>query len=539
MKFGPTPLALAEGALLAHATTLADRVLKKGHRLTGDDISALARAGFGDIVAARLEPGDVGEDEAAVRLAEAFRGEGLTVDNAFTGRVNLRAAAPGLAVVDAALIDAINAVDEAVTIATVAPFQTVRARAVVAVVKIVPFAVDERILEAASAPIGNSGPPVRVAPFAARRFGLIQTALGGSRESLVEKTIAVTRGRLEPLGCTLDRTEQVAHDEGAVAACLGAFRDDGIDVALILGASAIVDRRDVAPSALIRAGGTIVRLGMPVDPGHLTLVGRLGAMNVLGLPGSARSPRTHGFDRVLQRIVAGIEVSGANIAGLGVGGLLKEMARGPVPLGGRGVAAGGNGIAGVVLAAGQSRRMGEVNKLLADIEGAPMVVRAVDAVLASGVDPVLVVTGHESEKIRAALAGRAVRFVHNPDHAAGLSGSLRAALAAVPDEAEGALICLGDMPRVTAEHLARLVEAFAARHEPAICVPTHQGKRGNPSLWHREFFAEMNEASGDAGARRLIGEHAESVVEVEMPDAGILLDIDTPEALAEARAGKG
>lgn len=539
MRFGPTPLALAEGALLAHTMTLADRVLKKGHRLTGDDISALARAGFGDIVVARLEPGDVGEDDAAVRLAEKFRGEGLTVDNAFTGRVNLRAAVPGLAVVDPALIDAVNAVDEAVTVATVAPFQTVRARAVVAVVKIVPFAVDEAILDAASAPIAKTGPPVRIAPFSARRFGLIQTALGSSRDSLVEKTIAVTRGRLEPLGCTLDRTEQVAHDENAVTACLGAFRDDGIDVALILGASAIVDRRDVAPSALIRAGGTIVRLGMPVDPGHLTLVGRLGEMHVLGLPGSARSPRTHGFDRVLRRIVAGIEVSGANIAGLGVGGLLKEMAGGPGPREGRGAATGGNGIAGVVLAAGQSRRMGEVNKLLAEIEGTPMVVRAVDAVLASGADPVLVVTGHESEKIRAAVAGRPIRFVHNPDHAAGLSGSLRTALAAIPDEAEGALICLGDMPRVTVEHLARLVETFEAQDEPAICVPTHEGKRGNPSLWHREFFAEMGEVSGDAGARRLMAEHAESVVEVEMPDAGILLDIDTPEALAEARNGEG
>ena len=535
MKFGPTPLALAEGALLAHATTLADRTLKKGHRLTGDDISALARAGFEEIVTARLQPGDVGEDEAAVRLAEAFRGEGLTVDNAFTGRVNLRAAAPGLAVVDAARIDAINAVDEAITIATVAPFRVVPARGVVAVVKIVPFAVDEATLEAAMAPIEGAGPPVRIAPFAARRFGLIQTTLGGSRETLIEKTIAVTRGRLEPLGCRLERTERIAHDEAAVAACLGSFRDEGIDVALILGASAIVDRRDVAPSALVRAGGTIVRLGMPVDPGHLTLVGRLGEMHVLGLPGSARSPRTHGFDRVLQRIVSGIDVSSANIAGLGVGGLLKEMASRPAPREARGAATGGNGIAGVVLAAGESRRMGEVNKLLAEIEGTPMVVRAVDAVLASGADPVLVVTGHESEKIRAALAVRPVRFVHNPDYAAGLSGSLKTALAAIPDEAEGALICLGDMPGVTVEHMTRLAETFEAQDEPAICVPTHEGERGNPSLWHREFFAEMGEVSGDAGARRLMGKHPGSVVEVEMPDAGVLLDIDTPEALAEVR----
>lgn len=532
MKFGPTPLALAEGTLLAHATTLADRTLKKGHRLTGDDISALDRAGFAEIVTARPEPGDVGEDEAAVRLAEAFRGEGLTVDNAFTGRANLRAAAAGLAVVDVERVHAINAVDEAVTIATVAPWQVVPARAVVAVVKIIPFAVDGAVLNAAASLAGS---PVRVAPFAARRFGLIQTALGGFRESLFEKTVAATRGRLEPLGCTLERTERVGHDEGEVADCLESFRMDGIDVALILGASAIVDRRDVAPSALIRAGGTIVRLGMPVDPGHLTLVGRLGAMHVLGLPGSARSPRLHGFDRVLQRIVAGIEVSNADIAALGAGGLLKEMARRPLSHDVQGAATGGNGVAGIVLAAGRSHRMGEVNKLLAEIEGVPMVLRAVDAAVASGADPVLVVTGHEDGKIRAALAGRPVRFVHNPDYAAGMSGSLKAALAAVPDEASGALICLGDMPHVTAEHMTRLVETFEAQDESAICIATHNGERGNPSLWHRDFFAEMRAIAGDVGARHLIGEHAEAVVEVEMADPGVLLDIDTPEALAEAR----
>ena len=443
--------------------------------------SAVGRAGFGEIVAARLEPGDIGEDEAARRLAEAFRGEGLTVDNAFTGRANLRAAAAGLAVVDVARVHAINAVDEAVTLATVPPWRMVPARGVVGVVKIIPFAVDEAVLDAAAALAGAAGPPVRVAPFAARRFGLIQTTLGDPRESLVEKTVAVTRGRLEPLGCTLERTERVVHDARAVADCLESFREDGIDVALILGASAIVDRRDVAPSALIRAGGTIVRLGMPVDPGHLTLFGRLGEMHVLGLPGSARSPRMHGFDRVLQRIVAGIEVSNADIANLGAGGLLKERASRPAAREGSG--------AGTV----------------------------------------------EAGKIRAALAGRPVRFVHNPDYAAGMSGSLGAALAAVPDEAAGALICLGDMPHVTAEHMTRLVEAFEDGDEPVICVATHDGKRGNPSLWHRDFFAEMRAIEGDVGARRLIGEHPEAVIEVEVADPGVLLDIDTPEALAEAR----
>ncbi len=535
MKFGATPLAQAEGALLAHATALPGRVLKKGHRLTGGDIAAMAAAGFDEIVAARLEPGDVGENEAAARLAAAFRGDGLAVDTAFTGRANLRATAPGLAVVDVDAIDAINAVDETVTIAAVAPWQPVAARGIVATVKIIPFAVAGGILDAAAALAVRSGPPVRLAPYAARRVGLIQTIIADPRESILEKTVAVTRERLGPLGCTLERAERAAHDDEAVAACLASLRGDGIDVALVLGASAIVDRRDVVPSAVVRAGGTIVRLGMPVDPGNLTLVARLGAMHVLGLPGSARSPRTHGFDRLLQRIIAGVEVTGGDIARMGAGGLLKEAAvRSAAPRAGR--APGRGGIAGIVLAAGQSRRMGDANKLLAEIGGEPMVARAIDAVVASGAAPVLAVTGHEAEKVRAALAGRSVRFVHNPDYAAGLAGSLRAAIAAVPAEAAGALVCLGDMPRVTAAHIGRLIDAFEASGEPAICVPTYRGRRGNPSLWHRRFFAEIAEASGDAGARRLMDAHPDSVVEVEMADAGVLFDVDTPEALAASRA---
>ena len=154
------------------------------------------------------------------------------------------------------------------------------------------------------------------------------------------------------------------------------------------------------------------------------------------------------------------------------------------------------------------------------------------AVAASRARPVIVVTGHQQAEVRAALAGADVGFVHNPDFAEGLSTSLRCGLAALPAQIDGAVICLGDMPRVSAALVDRLIAAFDPGRGRAICGPTHRGKRGNPVLWAARYFAEMQAISGDVGARHLIGEHAEAVCEVDWDDDAALVDIDTPEALA-------
>jgi molybdenum cofactor cytidylyltransferase len=175
--------------------------------------------------------------------------------------------------------------------------------------------------------------------------------------------------------------------------------------------------------------------------------------------------------------------------------------------------------------------MGADNKLLAPVEGQPMVAHMVDAILASRAAPVIVVTGHEAERVRAALADRPVQWRHNPDYAEGLSTSLRAGLDALP-EVDGVLIALADMPRIRAAQIDRLIAAFHPTEGRAICVPTVRGKRGNPVLFATRLVPEMRQVSGDVGARHLIGAHAEEVVEIEMDDDAALLDIDTPAALA-------
>jgi len=540
MIFADVIVDLAEGALLVHSVKQGKLALKKGRVLSAADVRALADAGVASVLVARLDPGDVGEDMAAARLAAELAGPGIAVASAFTGRCNLFADADGVLLVDRDRLDRLNLVDESITAASLAPYDTVQRRAMVATVKIIPFAVPAAMLDRCVGLARSGDPTLRVAAFRRRPVGLIQTRLPGLKESVLDKTSEVIDGRLAALGCGQARQTRCAHETSALAEAITASRAVGAELVLIAGASAITDRRDVIPTAIERCGGRVDHFGMPVDPGNLLLLGRLrDGTPVLGLPGCARSPKTNGFDWVLQRLMADVPVTGTDIMRMGAGGLLKEIPTRPQPRAGSDPVAAAPPwtpkIAAIVLAAGKSSRMGGANKLLAEIDGVPMIRRAVDCALASKARHVIVVTGNEQGKVQAALRGCKVTFAHNPSFAEGMSSSLRAGLNATPSDVDGALICLGDMPLVTSAALDRLIGSFNPLEGRAICVPVWNGKRGNPVLWDRRFFAGISELAGDVGAKHLIGEHAELVAEIAMPDDAILTDIDTPEALAALR----
>jgi molybdenum cofactor cytidylyltransferase len=551
MRFGPIPLAEAEGAILAHSLRLQTSgggkapLFKKGRVLSAEDVAAIGAAGLGEVIAAKLEPTDLHEDVAARRLAEACAGPQLTVTAPFTGRCNLVAAGAGLLVIDAARVDRINRLDESITIATLPAFDVVEERQMAATVKVIPFAADAAALEAAVAIAGQGGTPLaRVAPFVPSRVALVQTRVAGMKESILDRTVEVTRERVEATGSTLISDERCAHDDIALAASLRKVAALAPDIILIAGASAIVDRRDVLPAAIEAFGGTVLHFGMPVDPGNLLLLAEAplsgASVPVLGLPGCARSPKLNGFDWVLQRLIARVPVGRADIMAMGVGGLLKEIASRPQPRD-KAVEESESGarraqhapqIAGIVLAAGQSRRMGPQNKLLIVLDGTPMVRRVVETMAASKAAGITVVTGHQADDVMAALAGLGVTLRHNPDYAGGLSTSVRTGLAGLAASADGAVIQLGDMPQVRAETIDRLIAAFNPVEGRVICVPTFNGRRGNPILWGRRFFADLAQVSGDVGGRQIITDHPELVCEVPTDDPGILTDVDTPEALA-------
>lgn len=575
-------LADARGAVLVHTTRAGDVVLKKGRVLTAADVDALRAAGLVSVWCAVLAEDDVGEDEAAAELAAALAAPHVTLAAAKTGRCNLHAQRAGLFTVDAAALQRLNEVDERITVATLADGASVRAGDMVATVKIIPLAVPRAVLTATISTIRNADNHVRssddnvrspdastphpeprrrgerdewravraadveptrllaVHPWAGKRAGLVLTRVAETHPRLLERAAAAQRTRLERCAAALVREDVTPHREADVARALLEQAALDLDPLLVLGASAIMDRADVIPRALELAGGRVLRLGMPVDPGNLLMLGRLGHRLVLGVPGCARSLKRSGFDWVLERCCADVAFAPAQLAALGAGGLLEESELRPSPREDdeRPLPSdpGAPQVAAVVLAAGRGSRMGAA-KQLEELDGKPLVRWAAEAALGSAARPVVVVTGYEGERVAAALAGLPVVLVHNPRFAEGLATSLRAGLAQLDQgpPVAGALICLGDMPRVTSAHLDRLMTAFDPVAAP-IVVPTCERKRGNPVLWAHRYFPELRELRGDVGARGLLEQHAEQVVFLPLEDPAILLDVDTPQALAALRA---
>ncbi len=326
MKFGPVPVAEALGGMVAHAVRRDSLILRKGEIVDAARISALRAADVAEIVVARLEPGDLGEDQAAEKLARAVAGDGLRIEKPFTGRSNIFAERAGLLLFDGAALDAVNEVDERVTVATLPAYRAVVAGEMVATVKIIPFAVEGAVISAAAERAKNVR--LSIAPWRPTRVGVVSTLLPGLKPSTIAKTLRVLDERLAPAGARVNVETRVEHDTRALAEAIKTIAPQS-DLIIAFGASAITDRRDVIPAAIEMAGGRIEQFGMPVDPGNLLLLASLGEgrerKTVLGAPGCARSPKENGFDWVLQRLLAGVQVTAADIRRLGAGGLLMEI----------------------------------------------------------------------------------------------------------------------------------------------------------------------------------------------------------------------
>ena len=328
MKFGPVAVTDAEGAVLAHSVALSKGRLRKGHVLTTSDLDKLADAGVAQVIVARLDADDVDENTAAAALAQAVAGRarGLSLSNAFTGRCNLIADGPGCVTLDVAALEAVNGGDPMITIATVAPLQQMAKGGMVATIKIIAYGVPKAALQRACTvgvdAIGFCAPQLRGATL------IISQISGGAGD----KGQAAIAGRLDALDVALEEVITVPHTRDAIAGAIAAARSE---LVLILTGSATSDSEDVAPSALRAAGGRVERFGMPVDPGNLLFLGAHNGRHVIGLPGCARSPALNGADWVLGRVICGLPVTSADIAGMGVGGLLKEIPTRPQPRRGR------------------------------------------------------------------------------------------------------------------------------------------------------------------------------------------------------------
>ncbi len=538
MKFGEFPVAGAEGLMLAHAVKLPERTLRKGHRVSRTDGEALTQAGIASVTAARIEAGDLDEDEAARRLAAAIAPDHLRFSEAATGRVNVYAASDGLFIADRRVVDRVNRIDPAITLACLADHVRVRAGDMVATFKIIPLAVPGIKLEAACDAL-SAAAAFEVKPFRQYAVSLIATELPSLKPAVMEKTTRVLERRLAVYGNQLAREQRVAHRQDSLAVEIARALeapDNSPKLVIVFGASAVIDGDDVIPAAIRQAGGEILSVGMPVDPGNLIVLGRIGETYVVGAPGCARSPKENGFDWVLDRILAGEKPDARDLTSMGVGGLLMEIESRPRPRESSEDHRRPATVAVVILAAGKASRMGEggAHKLLAEFDGEPLVRRAAKTALATNAAPVVVVTGHRQSEIVAALSGLDVTAVENPDYASGMASSLVSGFSAAPARcSDGVLVMLADMPGVTTADLNLLIAAFRSASGRAIVRAVSLGKRGNPVILPRLLGDAVMRLEGDVGARHIIETSGLPVIDVDIGEAAHL-DVDTPEAVVAA-----
>lgn len=535
MKFGPCALSDCLDAILVYAVDLPDGRIAKGTCLTSDHLSRLRANGIDDIIVARLEDGDLGEDAAADMIAKAMMPANVRLSVAATGRVNIHATKRGLLRVDRLRLRDINMVDEGITLSTVQHNQLVEAGDLIATLKIIPYSVAETAV-ATVIGLGAGEPVISFHALRPRSFGLIQTRIPGMADKILKATEQTAKQRLNQLGCALVDSRVVAHEAAAIDQAITASRANGPAVMLIAGGSAIADRRDEVPMGVIAAGGRIDHFGLPVDPGNLLMLSHIDEMPVIGMPGCARSIKMNGFDWILHLLLADLRIDAAEIADMAAGGLLMEIVSRPLPrrmVGRRQIS--NATIGGVILAAGQSRRMGAQNKLLAEIDGVPIIRRTAQAMLDGGLNDLVIVTGHEHRLVAAALDDLPVTCIYNDDYQSGQASSVACGVRHHQNGSHAAvLIALGDMPLVRPELIAALLRDHSSLPDATdrITLPVFDGRRGNPVIWGRGFFDELVALTGDAGGRIIFAENKNAVNSLGWPDDSIHLDIDTPEALA-------
>jgi molybdenum cofactor cytidylyltransferase len=538
MKYDRFDLSEAEGIVLAHTIRLSAGSLSKGHVISADDITRLRLEDTASVLGVRLDAGDMLEDEAAQAIADAMAPANLRISRAATGRVNIYSRVDGLFVADKAVVDALNRVDPAITLACLADHVAVRSGDMVATVKIIPLAVDGAKVRHAAALMAQSV-AFEVRAFRPRAVTLVATELPSLKVSVMDRTARLLEQRLAISGSRLIKEIRIPHNSKQLSGVLQELRSAGNDepaMIIVFGASAVADVDDVIPAAIRVAGGEVEHVGMPVDPGNLLVLGRLGDIPVLGAPGCARSPKENGFDWVLNRLMAGETPTSFDITGMGVGGLLMEIPTRPLPRENRSAARTPLTVGALMLAAGQARRMGKdgPHKLLAVFDGKPLVRRTAEMLLASEAKPVVAVTGHRHEDIGAALSGLGIATRFNPDFASGMASSLIAGVSA-PELAsgDGILVMLADMPGVTSRHIDMLVAAFRQAGGGVVVRSVADGKRGNPIILPRMTYEAVLRLEGDVGARAIIESSGLSVIDVDIGPAAHL-DVDTPEAVTAA-----
>lgn len=333
MKFGAIPVEEAVGKVLAHKLVDAagSKLLNKGRVLTAEDILLLQQHRIERVIVAALEAADLSENEAARRIGEAVAGSGTKVVAPGVGRANIMAQTQGVLRVNVPLLERLNNVDMGITIATKREHTPVHQGELIALVKIVPFAIPAARVMDIEMVVRNQAPVLSVDALRPSSVALIISGPESARENLLAEFTEPVRQRLAALNSTLDDVVYTSHTAEAIAPIIAAQHRAGRDMVLVASISAIMDVADVVPTALHLAGGSLTHLGVPVDPGSLLMLGYVETMPVVGAPGCIKSLKTNVIDFVLPRLIAGERLTRADLVAMGHGGLLDDIHDRPMP----------------------------------------------------------------------------------------------------------------------------------------------------------------------------------------------------------------
>jgi molybdenum cofactor cytidylyltransferase len=333
MKFATLPLSETVGSILAHQCVDAEgrKLLGKGQRITVEDVSRLRGHGITHLAVVTLDTDDLDENEAARRIGTVIAGEQVQMSAPGVGRANLTAAATGVLRIRVSVLERLNTIDEGITIATLREHSLVQAGQLIALVKIIPYAMPLARVADVEALAREAGGVLSVRPLQARSVGMIITGPAAQHTQLSDSFVPPARTRIEHLGSHLTQITTVEHTEATIAAALDAQQQAGCEVILVAGIAATIDREDVVPRALRLARGSVAHFGVPVDPGNLLMLGYIGDTAVIGAPGCVKSLKTNVIDLILPRLFAGERLTRADLVAMGHGGLLDDIAERPMP----------------------------------------------------------------------------------------------------------------------------------------------------------------------------------------------------------------
>lgn len=516
----------SQGYILFHSVFINKGRIRKGKIINANDIKLMSASGIEELYVGSMEKGEIDENSASRIIGQAILSDNFSMSPTFSGKTNITSKYDGLFEIKENNVRKLNEISSNIAISSLNNHDIVYRGDHVLSVKSISYAIKYSDVNNIVSFLSNEN-LINLKEFKPLKFGIIYSHSINEKNTLIAKTKKSIETRIRDYNSSIMFECTTNHDFNSLKESIKKLSLMDLDVVLLFLSSSVSDYNDIVPQIIIQLGGKITSFGMPVDPGNLTLSATLGKTNLIAAAGSARSDALNGLDWHLNCLHAGVVVNEKMVNSLGVGGLLKDIdfaiKRKKIS---KTIMTKKANIAAVVLSAGQSKRMGEKNKLLLKVNGKSIIKNYIDNITKSNISEVIVVTGHESEDIMLELKNYNLKFVFNEKYKDGLSTSLRAGIKSLGKKIDAVMICLPDMPLIGIYEINKLIEFYNPSIGNEICIATSNQQRGNPVLWDKSYFNELMNIKGDKGGRDLLSNFLDKSVEVDLGEA-VAFDIDT------------